>query len=96
VRPKGIIIIIMMDYVRERTIPTERPPLVGLWIGVCRVVSAADPNGRNIGFLDLSRYFFLSSSSSVALTRLGGPRSRSTTFSENLVAPGIEPVPLDL
>jgi hypothetical protein len=33
--------------VRERTIPTERPPLVDeiqlLWIEGCRVVSAADP-----------------------------------------------------
>jgi hypothetical protein len=35
--------------VRKRTIPTERPPLVGesscrlLWIEGCRVVSAADP-----------------------------------------------------
>jgi hypothetical protein len=38
--------------VRERTIPTERPPLVDeieyqpLWMEECRVVSAADPLGR--------------------------------------------------
>jgi hypothetical protein len=40
--------------VRERTIPTERPPLVSevLRIEWCRVVSAADPHGHVIGFLD--------------------------------------------
>jgi hypothetical protein len=37
---------------------------------------------------------FLSSSSSVVLTRLSGPRSRPTTFF--LVVPGIEPGPPDL
>jgi hypothetical protein len=36
---------------------------------------------------------FLPSSSSVVLTRLSGLRS---SVSENLVAPGIEPGPLDL
>jgi hypothetical protein len=49
--------------VRERTIPTERPPFVGevsanfLVIEGCRVVSASYPNCRNLGFLDRSRYF---------------------------------------
>jgi hypothetical protein len=50
--------------VRERTIPTERPPLVGevnadvcRYRG-CRAVSEADPYGRNFDFLDRSRYFF--------------------------------------
>jgi hypothetical protein len=38
-----------------------------------------DPHGRILGFLDLSRYFFPPSSSSVVLTRLCGPRSRHTT-----------------
>jgi hypothetical protein len=38
----------------------------------------------------------LPSSSSVVITRLSGPRSRPTTSQENLVAPGIEPGPLDL
>jgi hypothetical protein len=53
-----------MALVRERTIPTERPPLVDevsanlLWIEGCRAVSAADPYGRILGFLDRSRYFF--------------------------------------
>jgi hypothetical protein len=45
-------------FVRDRTIPTERPPLVGdvsgnfLRIEWCRVVSAADNCGRSLGFLD--------------------------------------------
>jgi hypothetical protein len=49
--------------VRERTMPTERPPLVNqvsanfLHIERCRVVSAADPHGSILGFLDRNRYF---------------------------------------
>jgi hypothetical protein len=46
--------------VRKRTIPTERPPLVGEVQSFadieCLVVSAADPHGRILGFLDRSRY----------------------------------------
>jgi hypothetical protein len=49
--------------VRERTITTERPPLVGevnakLEDKGCCVVSATDPYGRILYFLDPSRYFF--------------------------------------
>jgi hypothetical protein len=50
--------------VRERTILTERSPLVGeisanffegrRW----HLVSVMNPYGRNLGFLDRSRYFF--------------------------------------
>jgi hypothetical protein len=58
------------------------------------VVSVTDPYGRILGFLDRSRYTFLSSSSSVVLTRLSGPRSRPTNFFF-LVVPGIEPGPPD-
>jgi hypothetical protein len=43
------------------------------------VVSVTDPYGHILGFLNKSHYFFLSSSSSVVLTRLSGPRSRPTT-----------------
>jgi hypothetical protein len=49
--------------VREHTIPTERPPLVGeasanfLWIEGCHMVSAADPHSCNLGFVDRSHYF---------------------------------------
>jgi hypothetical protein len=46
--------------VRKRTIPTERPPLVTPTFADrgCRVVSATDPHGRILGFLDRSRYYF--------------------------------------
>jgi hypothetical protein len=54
------------------------------------MVSMTDPYGRIPDFLDRIRYF-LSSSSSVVLTRLSGPRSRPTTFFF-LVMPGIESV----
>jgi hypothetical protein len=53
-----------VDLVRERTTPTERPPLVGkhsakfLRIEECHVVSAADPYGHILDFLDQICYFF--------------------------------------
>jgi hypothetical protein len=59
------------------------------------VVSVTDPYGRILGFHRPEPLRFLPSSSSVVLTRLSGPRSKSST-TENLVAPGIEPGPLDL
>jgi hypothetical protein len=52
-----------MAGVRERTIPTERPPLVGEVIAnFLRIQGATwsaltDPFGRILGFLDRSRYF---------------------------------------
>jgi hypothetical protein len=58
------------------------------------VVSVTDPYGRILGFLDRGRYF-LSSSSSVVLKRLSGPRSRPSNFFFTVV-PGIEPGPPDL
>jgi hypothetical protein len=71
--------------VRERTIPTERPPPVSEvsadfcgWRGVTWSVQRV-PTAVNLCFLDRSRYLFYSSSSSIDLTRLGGPRSRPTT-----------------
>jgi hypothetical protein len=66
--------------VRVRTIPTERPPLVGeVSANFCgwRVL-----RGQHNGSLRFSRsqpLLFLSSSSSIVLTRLGGRRSRPTT-----------------
>jgi hypothetical protein len=48
-------------WVRERTIPTERPPLVGVPTFADRgrhVVSVTDPYGHILGFIDRSRYFF--------------------------------------
>jgi hypothetical protein len=47
-----------MVWVRERTIPTERPPLVGEVIpNFSDVVNVTDPYGGILGFLDRSRYF---------------------------------------
>jgi hypothetical protein len=52
-----------MALVRERTIPTEIPPLVGEVSAKfadrgCHVVRVRDPYDRILGFLDWSRYFF--------------------------------------
>jgi hypothetical protein len=49
--------------VRKRTMPTERPPLVGEVVPTfadrgCCVVSATDPPVVSLGFLDRSRYCF--------------------------------------
>jgi hypothetical protein len=70
--------------VREWTIPTEGLPLVD------EVPTFADKGCRMLSFLDWSHYIFLSSISSIVLTRLDGPDSRSTT-SENLL--GLESKP---
>jgi hypothetical protein len=75
-----------MALVRKRTTPIERPSLVGE-VSVkfffadreCRAVSATDPHAVNLGFLDPELLLFHSSSSSVILTRLRGPRSRPIT-----------------
>jgi hypothetical protein len=56
---------LLLVAVRERTIPTERPPLVDKVITNffvergCRVVSVTDPCGRILVFLDRSRFFSL-------------------------------------
>jgi hypothetical protein len=60
------------------------------------MVSVTDPYGLILRFLDRGRYFFLSSSSSIVLTRLSETLFQTHYFSENLVAPGIEAGPLDL
>jgi hypothetical protein len=51
-----------MVWVRERTIPIERPPPVGEVIAKfadrrCHVVSVTDPYVRILDFLDRRRYF---------------------------------------
>jgi hypothetical protein len=52
-----------MVWVREQTIPTERPPLVGEAFANffadrgCHVVSMMDPYSHILVFLDRSRYF---------------------------------------
>jgi hypothetical protein len=67
--------------VRERTMPTERPPLVREVVPTfadrgCRVVSATDSHGRYSRLSRPEPLLFLPSSSSVVLTRLSGPCSR--------------------
>jgi hypothetical protein len=59
----------------------------------CHVVSATDPYGRILGFLDRSRYFFLQVAHDAELAPF-----QTHYFSGNLVAPGIEtgPGPRDL
>jgi hypothetical protein len=75
--------------VRKRTIPTEPPQPAGevsvnLTDRECGVVSATDLHGRNLGFLDPEPLLFHSSSSTIILTRLSGPRSRPNT-SQNIL-----------
>jgi hypothetical protein len=55
------------------------------------VISVTDPYGRNLGFLDRSRYSFFQ-----VARQLSGPRCRTTTSQKNVVVPGIETGPLDL
>jgi hypothetical protein len=45
----------------------------------CHVVSATDPHGRILGFIDTEPLLFLPSSSSIVLIRLSGPHSRPAT-----------------
>jgi hypothetical protein len=70
--------------VRDRTVPIELPPLVGEVSGNFRieelqVVSVTDPLWPYSSLSRPEPLLFLSSSSSVVLTRLSGPRSRLTT-----------------
>jgi hypothetical protein len=44
--------------VRKRTIPTDVEVSAEFVDSGCRVVSATDPHGRILGFLDRSRYYF--------------------------------------
>jgi hypothetical protein len=62
--PRPVTRINSVVWVRERTIQTERPPLVGkvsanfLADRESRVVSATDPHGRILRFIDRSHYYF--------------------------------------
>jgi hypothetical protein len=49
------------------------------------------PTAVNLNCLDAEPLLFHSSSSSIILTRLSGPRSRLTTSQKSVVAPGIDP-----
>jgi hypothetical protein len=75
---------IFVAWLCERSIPTERPPLVG---EVTTFANRGVPHGQRDGSLRPHSRFprpesiiFLSSSSSIVLTRLSGPRSRLNTF----------------
>jgi hypothetical protein len=81
--------------VREETIPTERPPLVGEVRANFCVVSTLDIQGRILGFLDRGRYFFFKVAFSCTYEAEWTP-FQTHYFSENVVGPGIEPVRLDL
>jgi hypothetical protein len=63
----------------------------------CHVVSLTDPYGRILGFLD--RIYTATFSSKLLLScthEAEWAPLQTHYFSENLVAPGIEPGPLDL
>jgi hypothetical protein len=77
--------LISVTLARKRTLPTERPPLVGevsakfLRIEVVAWSAQRILMAVNLGFLDPEPLLFRSSSSSVIVTSLSGPRSRPTT-----------------
>jgi hypothetical protein len=60
------------------------------------MVSAVDPYGCNLGFLDRSRYFFFQVAPLNCTQKAEWTPFQTHHFSENVVAPGIEPGPLDL
>jgi hypothetical protein len=81
--------------VRKRTIPTERPPLVGevptiADRGVLRGRGVTDPHAVFPAFLDGSRYFSIKQLLRYTHEAEWTP-FQTHYFSENLVAPGIEP-----
>jgi hypothetical protein len=84
-----------MAWVRERTIPTERPPLVGEVIvnffadRGCHVVTVTDPYCRILGFIDRSRYFFYQVAPQLYSRGWVDPVPEPLLFF--LVVPGIEP-----
>jgi hypothetical protein len=89
-----------MVWVREQTIPTERPPLVGevianfFRIKVCHLVSLTDPYGRILDFLDRSLYFSLKYLLSCTHEAEWAPFQTHYFFF--LIVPGIELGPPDL
>jgi hypothetical protein len=60
------------------------------------VVSVTDSYGRILVFLDLEALLFLSSSSLIVPNEAEWTPFQNHYFSENLVAPGMEPELLDL
>jgi hypothetical protein len=58
------------------------------------VVSVTDPYSRNLVFLDRSRYYFFQVIPQLYSEAKWTP-FQTHYFSENLIAPGFEPEPLD-
>jgi hypothetical protein len=88
-----------MVLVREWTIPTERPPLVGEVIANfadrgCHVVRVTDTYGRILGFLDRIRYFSIKYL--LSCTHESEWTPFRTPYFFFLVVPGIEPGPPDM
>jgi hypothetical protein len=83
-RKRGFKILKLRDFSGKRTIQTERPPHVGqVSANILRiegVVWSAQwiSTAVNLDFLDPESRLLHSSSYSVTITRLGGPRSRLT------------------
>jgi hypothetical protein len=87
--------------VRKQTIPTDDRRLSAKLVPTfadrgCRVVSAADPYGRNFGFLDRSRPRFSLKQLLNCTYEAEWTPFQTHYVSENLVPPGIEPGILDL
>jgi hypothetical protein len=62
----------------------------------CRVVSAADPHGRVLSFLDRSRYYFFQVAPQLYSQGRVDPVPDPLLLSENLEARESNPGPLDL
>jgi hypothetical protein len=60
------------------------------------MVSVMNPYGHILGFLDRSRYFFFQVAPQLCCLKAEWTPFQTQCFSENLVAPGIKPGPLDL
>jgi hypothetical protein len=65
------------------------------WAGGCRMVSVTDPHGRILVFLDRSRYFYFQVAPRLYYEVEWTP-FQTHYFSENLAAPEIEHIPVDL
>jgi hypothetical protein len=89
-----------MVRVRERTIPTELPPLVGEVIANFLRIEGATwsawriPSAVFLDFLDRSRYFYIKYL--LSYTHEAEWTPFKTHYFSFLVVPGIEPGPLDL
>jgi hypothetical protein len=83
---------VFVTWVRKQTLPPERTPkLVPTFADRgCSVVSATDPHGRILGFLDWSCYFFFQAAPQLYDEAEWTP-FQTHWFSENLETPGIEP-----